>query len=142
MTRVDFYFNCENRLSTACSLCQKAYRSGKRLFVYAPDRVIADEIDRQLWTRQALSFIPHCRVESPLADQTPILIGNDPNPADSPDILLNLDQTPPGFFSRFERVLEVVGTNLQERRAGRERYRFYRERGYDLNDHDLASSSP
>jgi DNA polymerase-3 subunit chi len=44
-------------------------------------------------------------------------------------------QTPP-FFSRFERLAEIVG--IDDAEAGRERYRFYRERGYELRAHDMS----
>ena len=49
-------------------------------------------------------------------------------------ILVNLGETVPAQFARFERLLEVVGNEDDELAAGRERYRFYRDRGYALND--------
>jgi DNA polymerase-3 subunit chi len=54
-------------------------------------------------------------------------------------ILLNLDHDLPGFFSRFERVLEIVGADPGDRQAARERYRFYQQRGYELHKHDLGA---
>jgi DNA polymerase-3 subunit chi len=41
----------------------------------------------------------------------------------------------PPQFARFERLLEVVGNEEQELVAGRDRYRFYRDRGYVLNNY-------
>ena len=41
----------------------------------------------------------------------------------------------------FERLLEVVGREDADRQAARERYRFYRERGYRMADHDLAGEA-
>ena len=41
----------------------------------------------------------------------------------------------PAQFARFERLLEVVGNEHEELAAGRERYRFYRDRGYALNNY-------
>jgi DNA polymerase-3 subunit chi len=49
--------------------------------------------------------------------------------------LLNLAPAVPAQFARFERLLEVVGNSEDELVAGRERYRFYRDRGYPLNNH-------
>jgi len=48
---------------------------------------------------------------------------------------VNLADEIPGFFGRFDRVAEiVVGEN---RDAGRERYKFYRDRGFPLFHHEL-----
>ena len=53
-------------------------------------------------------------------------------------MLINLALAPPPFFSRFERLAEIVGAEAADAAAGRERYRFYRERGYELRTHNLA----
>ena len=50
-------------------------------------------------------------------------------------VLVNLHAEPPPFFSRFERLAEIVG--VDDVPAGRERFRFYRERGYEMRTHDL-----
>ena len=54
------------------------------------------------------------------------------------DVLVNLTLTPPPFFSRFQRLAEIVPADDTPAQAGRERYRFYRERGYELRAHNLA----
>jgi DNA polymerase-3 subunit chi len=41
------------------------------------------------------------------------------------------------FFSRFERVIEIVGCDDEDARLGRSRYSFYRDRGYALRHFDL-----
>ena len=43
----------------------------------------------------------------------------------------------PEFFSRYERMIEIVDANLERRAQGRERYRFYRERGYQPSTHNI-----
>jgi DNA polymerase III subunit chi len=51
-------------------------------------------------------------------------------------VLINLHETPPPFFSRFERLAEIVSEDGAA--AARERFRFYRERGYELRTHNMA----
>ena len=51
---------------------------------------------------------------------------------------VNLRADPPSFFSRFERLAEIVGIDETDVEAGRTRFRFYRERGYELRTHSLA----
>ena len=53
------------------------------------------------------------------------------------DLLINLADEIPMFFSRFQRVVEVVSEDKQSRESGRNRFRFYRDRGYDLRTHQL-----
>ena len=53
-------------------------------------------------------------------------------------VLVNLHPSPPPFFSRFERLVEVIGTDENEAAAGRERWKFYKARGYEVRSHNLA----
>ena len=141
MTTVDFYFNAEDRLQVACRLAGKAVAQKKRMLIYAPEPEVASRIDKLLWTWPAIGFVPHCAVHDPLAPETPVLIASDAESPQSCDLLLNLGTECPPHFERFERLLEVVPTNDAEVEAGRVRYRFYRERGYKISNHDLAATS-
>jgi DNA polymerase-3 subunit chi len=38
----------------------------------------------------------------------------------------------PAHFARFERMFEVISADETDKLAGRERYRFYQQRGYPL----------
>ena len=137
MTNIDFYFNAPDRLQVACRLAGKALAQKQRLLVYAPDPETASRIDRMLWTRPAIGFVPHCRAHDRLAADTPVLIAaEDDSPADC-ELLLNLGADCPPHFARFQRLLEVVGTEEAERNAGRARYRYYLDRGYRIANHDL-----
>jgi len=53
-------------------------------------------------------------------------------------VLINLHASPPPFFSRFERLIEIIGMDEAGMAAGRERWRFYAQRGYALRSHNLA----
>ncbi len=141
MTSIDFYFNAEDRLQVACRLAGKALAQGKRVLIYAPDADTAQRIDRMLWTWPATGFVPHCSMHDPIAGQTPVLIGDEPAAAARCDVLLNLAAGTPPAFERFERLLEVVALEGPEREEARSRYRYYRERGYLIADHDLAGSA-
>ena len=54
------------------------------------------------------------------------------------DVLINLCEETPAFFSRFHRLIEIVTTDETDRKRARERFRFYRDRGYEIVTHDLA----
>ena len=138
MTTIDFYFNAGDRLQVACRLAGKAAAQKKRMLVYAPEAEMASRIDKLLWTWPAIAFVPHCAPHDPLAADTPILIAADAQTPPGCELLLNLGADCPPHFERFDRLLEVVGTDEAERLAGRSRYRFYLERGYKIANHDLA----
>jgi len=142
VTSIDFYFNAGDRFEVACRLASKALQQKKRVLIYAPQAEVAQKIDRLLWTAQAVSFIPHCAAHDPLAAQTPVLIaGDDAGPAAACEVLLNLSTECPPFFERHERLLEIVAQEEEERLAGRARFKFYRDRGYEIRNHDLARAA-
>ena len=142
MTSIDFYFNAGDRLEVACRLAGKALQQKNRVLIYAPQAEVAQRIDRLLWTAQAVSFIPHCAARDALAAETPVLITTDDEPpAHACEVLLNLSAECPPFFERHERLLEVVSQDDAERLAGRARFKFYRDRGYQIRNHDLAKGA-
>jgi DNA polymerase-3 subunit chi len=106
--------------------------------VYAPGEAVAAQIDRLLWTQPPTGFVPHCRSASPLAAETPVVIGASIEEVSHHDVLVNLDGDLPPAFARFERLIEIVGGDTADRLPARERYRFYRERGYPLSAHNLT----
>lgn len=134
MTRIDFHTHVGDRLTYACRLTRKAYAAGQTVVVLA-DAPTLKTFDAALWTFAALEFVPHCTSDSPLADQTPVVLTHDLTAAPHHAILLNLHTEVPPHFARFERLLEVVGDAPEALAAGRERYRFYRDRGYQLTSH-------
>jgi len=141
LTTIDFYFNAQDRLQVACRLAAKAAGQKKRMLIYAPEPELASHIDRMLWTWPAIGFVPHCAARDPLAQDTPVLIAADAETPPGFELLLNLGAGCPPHFERFERLLEVVAAEDSGRQAGRDRYRFYLERGYKISHHDLAKEA-
>jgi DNA polymerase-3 subunit chi len=134
MTQIDFHTNVGDSLLYACRLARKAYQAGQPLVVLAESARLR-AFDERLWSFSPLDFIPHCMAQNALARETPIVLTDDLGHAPHHHILLNLGVTVPEQFARFERLLEVVGNVQDELVAGRERYRFYRDRGYALNNY-------
>jgi DNA polymerase-3 subunit chi len=141
MTRIDFYFEAEDKLQVACRLSAKAVQQKLRVLIYVPDEAQAQRIDKMLWTWQATAFLPHCRTRSPLAAQTPVLITHEPEDMPHDEVLLNLHNEWPPAFSRFQRLVEIVGRDDVDREAARARFRFYRDRGYEIANHDLSKGN-
>lgn len=137
MTRIDFYFNADSKLGTACRLAARALQQRLRVLIYAPDDAVARGIDQALSTFRAIGFA-HCTA-GPVAPETPVVIARDADAAIHDEVLLNLHDAAPRFFSRFQRLVEVVGRADDDRQAARLRFRFYRDRGYEIHHHDVAN---
>jgi len=140
MTSIDFYTHVADRLEVAARLVAKAFAQHGRVRVLTPDPATTDALDRRLWLKPPIAFLPHCRVDSALSAQTPIWVDHSDEHPGPASVLINLQAAPPAFFSRFERLAEIVGVDEADAAAGRERYRFYRERGYELRTHSLAEA--
>ncbi len=141
MTEIDFYFHVEDKLRTACALTAKAFARGLRVFAFCPDPEATQKLSRMIWTAQALSFIPHCSAGDRLATVTPVIVDHQSDPLVHDDVLLNLRAEWPPFFSRFRRLIEIVSLDEEDRRLARERFKFYRDRGYEIRPHDLSRSA-
>ena len=138
MTQIFFYHNATDRISATATLIGKAFAQKKALLIYAPDTEVASALDRQLWMHPPTGFIPHVRNGSPLASETPVLITDNLESLPQDERLINLCADIPPGFSRFNSVIEVVGQNQEERLAGRERVKFYKDRGYEIQYFDLS----
>lgn len=136
MTRVDFYILQDVELDAmhrfACRLASKAMSNGNEIYIHAADDAAAKSLDDLLWLYPEQRFVPHGLT----ADKTsaPIHIGWE-EPRQIDDVLINLSGEVPGFFGRFDRVAEIVVRATRD--AGRDRYKFYRDRGFPLFHHEL-----
>lgn len=139
MTQVDFYIlegnSPRGRLLFACRLADKACGLGHRVFVHTAGEGVARELDDLMWTYHDRSFLPHCLAGED-ADAA-VHIGHGGEPGEGFHLLINLAAEVPAYFARFERVAEVVDGDETVKTQGRERFRFYKDRGYPLETHKL-----
>ncbi len=123
-----------------CKLAEKAVRAKQPVFIHADDNQLLEQLDSALWAFRAESFVAHSvvtdfdAVDHPDADPVHLSAGQ---PAYDRRVLINLAPEVPAFFSRFERTLEVVNQDPSIRESGRDRYRFYKQRGYPLQHHKM-----
>jgi DNA polymerase-3 subunit chi len=141
MTRIDFHVNVQDRLAYACRLVRKIYRSGRPVVVCCDDPERLAAFDRELWVFDPQDFVPHVMADDGLAAETPVLLAVSPDGLPRHEVLVNLGDATPQGFARYERLVELVGAGDPDRSHGRERWRFYRDRGYLLEMHDVAAPS-
>ena len=141
MPRIDFYI-LKDRLGEApqafaCRLAEKAYRQGHRLYIHFDGEDQLRHFDELLWTFRQGSFVPHARQDDD--DEAPVRLGCGDVPPEG-DVLLNLSRQAPGFYGRFQRVLEVVGADEGQVADGRARFRYYRQQGETPVIHNQGSA--
>jgi DNA polymerase-3 subunit chi len=143
MTRVDFYVSprqtADAAIQLACRIVDKAWQQQNQVYVHTATAEQAKQLDDLLWVFRDGAFIPHCQTSDSKAPESPILIGCSTPPDTHPDVLINLGEEVPAFFSRYQRVIEIVAGDDTTRAQARQRFRFYRERGYPLETHELNS---
>lgn len=146
MTRIDFYLLTADAAAKpllACRLANKAFRLGHQSYILTVDSGEAERLDKLLWTFSPDSFVPHGLYDgtagSTAAPAYPVTIGCLEPPLACHDVLISLLPEVPDWFGRFARVVELVGNEEQDKARARERFRFYRERGYPLETHDIQS---
>jgi DNA polymerase-3 subunit chi len=141
LTEVAFHFGAQDRLAYTCRLLRKATASGARLVVRCsgPDCLA---LDGALWNVSPADFITHCDASAPdgMRSRSSVLLMQADQQLDTHfPILVNLFDDVPAGFELFQRVIEVVSTDEQDRSLARQRWKHYTERGYTITRHDLTT---
>jgi DNA polymerase-3 subunit chi len=143
MTRVDFYIleggAAAARQHFACRLAEKAWQRGHKVYIHTGNADLSSRLDNLLWSFRDGSFLPHSLDNATDAESVDVHLGHGDDPMHHDDLLINMGSEVPLFFSRFKRVAEVIAGDEEARQAGRERFRFYRERGYPLESHTIKT---
>lgn len=141
MTSIDFYIlgqtQHDDRMLFACRLTEKVYSEGRRVYLHVSTEQEAQRLDDLMWTYKPESFLPHSIVGKAEVDDTQVQIGFGEHPVHHNDVMINLSTPLPSFFSRFDRVLEVVIQDEVVLQQTREHYKFYKDRGYEVTHRDL-----
>lgn len=138
MTRVDFYAVSNAspmaKLDLVCRVMDKARKANMRVHVLTEDPAQTKALDDRLWTWNESSFFAH---ETSADEDCAITLGHDWSPEQQCEVLINLQSNVPDIFSRYDRLAECIDGDETCRHLGRERYKFYRDRGYEPNFHEL-----
>ena len=141
--RIDFHFNVPNRLLYACRVVRKARANNMTVAVWTRDAHRLAYFVRQLWRFEPTCFNLHVSDYFYLAAETPIVYHTDEKLLPARDVLLLLDDEVPddwkSLFSRFGRVIDIVGAAESERQPARERFKIYRSAGLAPVAHDQGA---
>ena len=137
MTRVEFFFNVEDKLQKLAELSEKAIAKNVKLLMFTKNKEAAAEIQQYLWSLPK-QFLPNYLATDALASAAPIVVDWQGEKLFHDEVLVNLQHSQPLFFSRFRRLIEIVGVDEADKADARGRYKFYRDRGYEIKSYDAA----
>lgn len=144
MTTVAFHLGAKDVTMYACRLLRKAFRQGARVRVLAAAQDLV-RLDAALWTFDPQEFIPHARLGllgtpgNALAG-TPIWLSTPQEPwptgLQPAEVLVNLTDEVVADPAQYARVIEVVSEEPADKAAARQRWRHYRDTGFDCQHHE------
>jgi DNA polymerase-3 subunit chi len=140
MSRADFYLIAKPRfrddpLLLVCELAKRAFGSEQPTLILVRSQDQAEALDEKLWEFDENAFIPHQLAGDDDDAITAVLIAPPGvETADRPLVINLRDECAPGLF---ERVLEVVPADEAERLGSRERWKTYKQAGFEVAKHDM-----
>ena len=140
--RVDFYVleesSAAGRLRLACRLAEKAYLAAQVALVWHTDVQELKAFDDMLWTFMDGSFVPHEMLTAGASStETPVLLSAGTAPPVPVDIIINLAPDVPTCLAQTRRVAEIIDGDDSRRRAGRTRFKAYRDLGIQPASHNI-----
>lgn len=122
----------------ACDLAAKAWRAGKRVLIACETEQQANNIDELLWAREPDDFVPHNLSGEATTYATPIEISwQGKRNAQRRDLLISLQSTIPDFINSFNQVIDFVPADETEKAQARERYKQYRQMGWQMGTEQI-----
>ena len=142
MTEVAFHFNIPDKQAYACRLLRKAVGGGARVVVIASDKVL-QQLDRELWTFSQLDFIAHARIgdDARVVAASAVILAQSAENAPHQQVLLNLGDSVPAGFEKFERVIDIVSLDETDRQLARTRWKQFADLGYTMTRHDIGQKA-
>lgn len=140
MPRADFYLIDKPRfrddpLLLVCELAKRAFASEQPTLVLARSQDQAEALDEKLWEFDENAFIPHQLAgDDDDAITAVLIVPPGVAVADRPLVINLRDECAPGLF---ERVLEVVPADEEQRAGSRERWKTYKAAGFECAKHDM-----
>jgi len=132
MTKIRFYTDVTDQVALMQHLVSQAVSRQRQVTIYVPDRQRALQLSEGLWQQEADSFFPNTLADAEHAALTPVQLAWLPEQIRQDDLLFNCQASLPKFFSRFRHLFELIGPDEEEKAAGRQRWAFYRDRGYEI----------
>jgi DNA polymerase-3 subunit chi len=137
MTEIIFYTGIDEELTFLVKLSEKTLKMRRKACIATRDAVHSKAVSEYLWTHNSTKFIPHSVDPEELNNEHTALELRHNETSSHLDILINLTQKTPSQFSSFQRLVEIITKRKDSIEVGRQRFKWYRDRGYDIKVHKM-----
>ena len=134
MTHIEFFFNVVDKTKLAIGLTEQLIRRNRSALIYFKDQSAIDDFSLSLLEKEL--FMPHLIEENAFLNK----ISLTQSKADlMDDTLINFASKEIKGFSRYLKMYEIVGHDDEDKNCARERYRFYKDCGYQVDSMDATN---
>ncbi len=130
-SRIHFYNiqDASNSIKSICKIINKYYKEGHKIVVMSDNDDVIRSLDKDLWTFEQLSFVPHCMISSPDPECNVVLVSNeyigDRGYLKDFDVIMNLSDDLCDIQDDNKIYLEIVTSNAKQKEKAREKYKHY-----------------
>lgn len=125
-------------LMHACFQAAYFYRQNQRVFIFTENQEQAHQVDELLWSFDPDSFVAHNLVGEGPKQGAAVEISWQA-PTNRRAILINLTSQMPSFASQFSQIIDFVPEDENRKQQARERFKQYRQQGFQVNNQPAAS---
>ncbi|MEM7357772.1 MAG: DNA polymerase III subunit chi [Pseudomonadota bacterium] len=146
MKQVDFYIIANQvvdaKFKLASRLSNKLVRMQQKALLVTDNSAASKQLDQIMWSFSDTSFVAHDCLASTPSPQSSIHIRELDDTADQAlandyDVLVNLSSEIPVYSHHFSRIAEIVDADEQAKTQARERFKSYKEEGFELKTHTI-----
>jgi len=134
LTHIEFIFNVIDKTKLAIDLTEQLIRRNRSALIYFKDQSAIDDFSLALLEKEL--FMPHLIEENAFLNKLSLtqfkLDLMD-------DTLINFTSKEIQGFSRYLKMYELVGHDDEDKNSARERYRFYKDCGYQVDSMDASN---
>lgn len=112
---------------------------GVKLYINAENREDSLYWDELLWQLESTQFLPHNLIGEGPKNGTAIEIGySQLKPSWNRQLVINLAKDKTNFAGTFAQVIDFVSDDEKAKQTARERYKIYRQAGYQMQTIDIS----
>ena len=134
MTHIEFIFNVVDKTELALGLTEQLIRRNRSTLIYFEDQKAIDHFSLSLLKKEL--FMPHLIEENAFLNKLS-LTQSKVDLMD--DTIINFASKEIQGFSRYLKMYELVGHDDEDKNSARERYRFYKDCGYQVDSMDATN---
>ncbi len=113
-------------------------KQGAKVYLNCHDKVQAEQLAEYFWQVEPHEFVAHNLVGEGPKYATPIEIGHQQvRPSWNRQLVINLAENDTTFANKFAEVVDFVPCAEKAKQLARERYKLYRQAGYQLQTVDI-----